>query len=79
MSCNNLFALGLFCRSINVPDLEIPGLCTNKDVIIVNLIKIGRTSLSFEGLLDRLRPCLNVNVYNDNLLSLEASDCEHSG
>lgn len=78
--CNdNLLERWLVDSCINVPNLEGSRLCADKEVVEINLVKVGWAVRVLECLLNGLASCLNVHVDYDDLLCVEARDSEHSG
>ena len=77
MCNNNLFHLWLFNRCIDIPNFKRASLSSNKHVININLVEIGRAVLRLESLLNSFWPCFNVDIDNNDLLLFETRDSKH--
>ena len=77
MCNNNLFHLWLFNRCIDIPNFKRASLSSNKHVININLVEIGRAVLCLESLLNSFWSCFNVDIDNNDLLLFETRDSKH--
>ena len=77
MCNNNLFQLWLFNRCIDIPDFKRASLSSNKHMIYINLIEVGRTVLCLESLLNSFWPRFDIYINNDDLFLLETWHSKH--
>ena len=57
---------------INVPNFELAVECADQQVVLVDLVEEGWVLMVVNLVLDGLRPCLDVDVADENLLVFEA-------
>ena len=72
MRIKHLLDLGLLRVRINVPHLELAAQRADEQVVLVDLVEVGRALLVFDLVLNRLASSLDVHVNNQHLHIVEA-------